>query len=65
MTTPLTVGKLRAVLADAPDDAVVRVNAWPIDEDEAVLYRATDAEYLTPEQWRGEAGVLIQAERTT
>jgi len=62
MTEPLTVAQLRAILADAPDDARVSVNFYRGDGRDPLLLTATAGEYLDPETWRDEAGVLIQAE---
>jgi hypothetical protein len=57
---PLTVAQLRDILADAPDDAIVRVNFHRGNERDPLLLHAFDGEYLAPEQWHDEAGVLIQ-----
>jgi hypothetical protein len=55
----MTVSDLRAILADAPDDAIVRVNLVRFDGSARVV---TDGEYLDPDLWRDEAGVLLQIE---
>lgn len=58
---PLTVAALRSILADTPDDALVRVNlARAANEWNGPALPVREAEYLAPEQWHDEAGVLLQ-----
>ena len=62
MAEPLTVAQLRAILTDAPDDAPVSVNFYRGDTREPLRLTVTNGEYLDPEQWRDEAGLMLQAE---
>ena len=57
----MTVAELRAILADAPDDAPVRAN-YVRSDGTAVTWVVIAGEYLTPEQWHDEAGVLLQVD---